>query len=77
MILRKQLGLTTAQDKVDYVTYYEKSAQLTSPTQPFICFLILITLLAILYFLLRKQDLLNSLHYTLQADFIKSTFLLL
>ena len=35
----KQLGLTTAQDKADYVAYYEKSAQLNqSPLTFFICF---------------------------------------
>ncbi len=32
----KQLGLTTAQDKADYVTYYEKSAQLNQSPLTFL-----------------------------------------
>ena len=43
----KQLGLTTAQDKADYVAYYEKSAQLNqSPLTFLFVSLILIALLA-------------------------------
>ena len=34
----KQLGLTTAQDKADYVTYYEKSAQLNQSPLTFYLF---------------------------------------
>ena len=60
----KQLGLTTAQDKADYVTYYEKSAQLNqSPLTFLFVSLILIALLATFYFLFMKQDLLTA-HYT-------------
>jgi len=60
----KQLGLTTAQDKSDYVTYYEKSAQLNqSPLTFLFVSLILIALLATFYFLFMKQDLLTA-HYT-------------
>ena len=63
----KQLGLTTAQDKADYVAYYEKSAQLNqSPLAFLFVSLILIALLATFYFLFMKQDLLTT-HYTNQA----------
>ena len=34
----KQLGLTTAQDKADYVAYYEKSAQLNQSPLTFYLF---------------------------------------
>jgi len=57
----KQLGLTTAQDKADYVTYYEKSAQLNqSPLTFLFVSLILIALLATFYFLYMGQILLSQ-----------------
>ena len=58
----KQLGLTTAQDKADYVTYYEKSAQLNQSP---------LTLLATFYFLFMKQDLLTA-HYTYMGQILLS-----
>ncbi len=60
----KQLGLTTAQDKADYLAYYEKSAQANqSPLAFLFVSLILIALLATFYFLFIKEDLLTA-HYT-------------
>ena len=68
----KQLGLTTAQDKADYVTYYEKSAQLNqSPLTFLFVSLILIALLATFYFLFMKQDLLTA-HYTYMGQILLS-----
>ena len=68
----KQLGLTTAQDKADYVTYYEKSAQLNqSPLAFLFVSLILIALLATFYFLFMKQDLLTT-HYTYMGQILLS-----
>ena len=68
----KQLGLTTAQDKADYVTYYEKSAQLNqSPLTFLFVSLILIALLATFYFLFMKQDLLTA-HYTYMGQIVLS-----
>ena len=68
----KQLGLTTAQDKADYVTYYEKSAQLNqSPLTFLFVSLILIALLATFYFLFMKQDLLIA-HYTYMGQILLS-----
>ena len=68
----KQLGLTTAQDKSDYVTYYEKSAQLNqSPLTFLFVSLILIALLATFYFLFMKQDLLTA-HYTYMGQILLS-----
>ena len=65
-----QLGLTTAQDKADYVTYYEKSAQLNqSPLTFLFVSLILIALLATFYFLFMKQDLLTA-HYTYMGQIL-------
>lgn len=60
----KQLGLTTAQDKADYLAYYGKSAQANqSPLAFLFVSLILIALLATFYFLFMKEDLLTA-HYT-------------
>ena len=60
----KQLGLTTAQDKADYLVYYEKSSQANqSPFVFLFVSLIIIALLATFYFLFMKQDLLTA-HYT-------------
>ena len=57
----KQLGLTTAQDKADYVTYYEKSAQLNqSPLTFLFVSLILIALLATFYNYFAGRPLLAS-----------------
>ena len=68
----KQLGLTTAQDKADYVAYYEKSAQLNqSPLTFLFVSLILIALLATFYFLFMKQDLLTA-HYTYMGQILLS-----
>ena len=59
----KQMGLTTAQDKADYVTYMEKSVQVNqSPFAFLMVSLITIALLAIIYFLFVKRDLLKA-HY--------------
>ena len=58
----KQMGLTTAQDKADYVTYMEKSVQVNqSPFAFLMVSLITIALLAIIYFLFVKRDLLYLL----------------
>ena len=78
MILRNNLVLTTAQDKSDYVTYYEKSAQLNqSPLTFLFVSLILIALLATFYFPLYEAGSVNS-HYTYMGQiFIKSSLLLL
>ena len=63
---------TTAQDKADYVTYYEKSAQLNqSPLTFLFVSLILIALLATFYFLFMKQDLLTA-HYTYMGQILLS-----
>ena len=70
----KQLGLTTAQDKADYVAYYEKSAQLNqSPLTFLFVSLILIALLATFYFLFMKQDLLTA-HYTYMGQILSQAF---
>ena len=68
----KQLGLTTAQDKADYVAYYEKSAQVNqSPLAFLFVSLILIALLATFYYLFMKQDLLTA-HYTYMGQILLS-----
>ena len=58
----KQMGLTTAQDKADYVTYMEKSVQVNQ--SPF-------ALLAIIYFLFVKRDLLKA-HYAFIGQIVIS-----
>ena len=59
-------------DKADYVTYYEKSAQLNqSPLTFLFVSLILIALLATFYFLFMKQDLLTA-HYTYMGQILLS-----
>ena len=68
----KQLGLTTAQDKADYVAYYEKSAQLNqSPLTFLFVSLIIIALLATFYFVFMKEDLLTA-HYTYMGQIVLS-----
>ena len=68
----KQLGLTTAQDKADYVAYYEKSAQVNqSPLAFLFVSLILIALLATFYFLFMKENLLTA-HYTYMGQIVLS-----
>ena len=68
----KQLGLTTAQDKADYVAYYEKSAQVNqSPLAFLFVSLILIALLATFYYLFMKQALLTA-HYTYMGQILLS-----
>ena len=67
-----QLALTTAQDKADYIVYYEKSVQFTqSPLAFLFVSLILIALLATFYFLFMKQDLLTA-HYTYMGQIVLS-----
>ena len=73
----KQLGLTTAQDKADYVTYYEKSAQLNQSTNLFICFPDSDCLTGNFLFPLYEAGSVNSPLYLHGADFIKSILLLL
>lgn len=66
----KQLGLTTAQDKADYLVYYEKAAQVNqSPIAFLFVSLIVIALLATFYFLFMKQDLLTA-HYTFMGQIL-------
>ena len=67
-----QLALTTAQDKADYIVYYEKSVQVNqSPLAFLFVSLILIALLATFYFLFMKQDLLTA-HYTYMGQIVLS-----
>ena len=67
-----QLGLTTAQDKADYLVYFEKSVQVNqSPLAFLFVSLIIIALLATLYFLFMKQDLLTA-HYTYMGQIVLS-----
>ena len=68
----KQMGLTTAQDKADYVTYMEKSVQVNqSPFAFLMVSLITIALLAIIYFLFVKRDLLKA-HYAFIGQIVIS-----
>ena len=67
-----QLALTTAQDKADYMVYYEKSVQVNqSPLAFLFVSLIIIALLATFYFLFMKQDLLTA-HYTYMGQIVLS-----
>lgn len=67
-----QLGLTTAQDKADYLVYFEKSVQVNqSPLAFLFVSLIIIALLATFYFLFMKQDLLTA-HYTYMGQIVLS-----
>ena len=78
MNFAKQLGLTTAQDKADYVTYYEKSAQLNqSPLTLFICFPDSDCFAGNFLFPLYEAGSVNSTLYLYGADFVKSSLLLL
>ncbi len=67
-----QLGLTTTQDKADYLVYFEKSVQVNqSPLAFLFVSLIIIALLATFYFLFMKQDLLTA-HYTYMGQIVLS-----
>lgn len=64
----KQMGLTTAQDKADYVTYMEKSVQVNQ--SPFAFLMVSLITIAI-YFLFVKRDLLKA-HYAFIGQIVIS-----